>query len=57
MPLTGNIVLATVTLSGRTTPDRKLKLVKGRRGPIEPGPGGALLMRCERCRWTPCEPR
>ena len=32
-------------------------LVNGRRGPMAPGPGGALLIRCARCRWKPCEPR
>src|SRR5258708_34059001 len=30
---------------------------KGRRGPMAPGPAGALLIRWARCRCTPCEPR
>ena len=45
MPLTGKVVLATVMSDGRTMPGKKLSTLKGRRGPIAPGPGGALLMR------------
>ena len=44
------VVLKTLMLSGSTVPGTKLRVVKGRRGPIAPGPAGALLMRCERCR-------
>ena len=56
MPLTGKVVLVTAVSSGRTIPGRKLNVRNGRRGPIAPGPGGALLIKWERWRWTPCEP-
>src|SRR4030095_6377760 len=57
MVLTGNVELATVTSGGKTVSGTKLILGNGRRGPIAPGPGGALLIRCARCKCTPCAPR
>src|SRR5438874_5700145 len=57
MVLTGNVVLTTFTPEGRTELGTKLIFLKGRRGPMAPGPGGALLIRWARCRCTPCDPR
>src|SRR5689334_2993878 len=57
MPLTGNVVLLIAISVGRTIPGRKLNVRNGRRGPIAPGPAGALLIKCERCKCNPCEPR
>src|SRR5215831_1856376 len=57
MVLTGKIVLTAFTLDGKTVPGTKLIFGNGRRGPIGPAPGGALLMRCARCKWTPWFPR
>src|SRR6266852_4872062 len=57
MVLTGNVVLATFTPEGRTELGTKLIFLNGRRGPMAPGPGGALLIRCARCRCTPWFPR
>src|SRR2546430_10005169 len=44
-------------LAGRTVFGTKPMVLNGRRGPMGPGPGGALFIRCARCRCTPCEPR
>src|SRR5262245_35405821 len=57
IPLMGNVVLITVIFEGNTIPGRKLSVRKGRRGPIAPGPGGALLIRWDRCRCIPRDPR
>ena len=43
--LTGNVELATLTLDGNTVSGTKLILGNGLRGPIAPGPGGALLIK------------
>src|SRR5713226_8216234 len=57
MVLTGNVVLTTFTSGGRVVSGTKEIFLNGRRGPMAPGPGGALLIRCARCRCTPREPR
>src|SRR5437763_5693477 len=54
---TGKVVLTIERSLGKTVPGRKLILGNGRRGPMAPGPGGALLIRWARCRCTPCEPK
>src|SRR5215475_14066410 len=46
-----------VTFDGKVVLGTNAIFGNGRRGPIGPGPGSALLIRCARCRWTPCEPR
>ena len=48
---TGNVSLTIVTPGGKVVPGRKRMVLKGRRGLIGPGPGDALLIRCERCKW------
>src|SRR6185369_14990896 len=57
IPLTGNFVLTTAVPGGSSVPGRKLRVLNGRRGPMAPGPGCALLIRCERCRCNPWDPR
>src|SRR5262245_20534487 len=42
---------------GISMPGRKLSVLNGRRGPSAPGPGATLLIRCDRCRCNPREPR
>ena len=43
--------------AGRRCLANEADLGCGRRGWIRPGPGCALLIRCERCRWNPPAPR
>src|SRR5215472_17945179 len=60
MVLTGKVSLwmtAVVLLGVRTVPGTKLRVLKGRRGPSEPGPGSVLLIRWARCKWKPRAPR
>src|SRR5215472_5525435 len=60
MVLTGKVwlwMIAFVLLGVSTVPGTNVSVLKGRRGPRGPGPGGALLIRCERCRWNPRAPR
>src|SRR5712691_7021496 len=60
MVLTGKVSLCTtavVLLGVNTVPGTNVSVLKGRRGPKGPGPVKVLLIKCARCRWTPCEPR
>src|SRR5215467_10760540 len=47
----------TVVPAGNTELLTNWRILRGRRGPMGPGPGSALLMRSARWRWMPRAPR